>query len=246
MCVYQNIFQAKNKSMAVLLDPDKPNPALETLAKTTNPITEVSAFFVGGSLVPDNSTAGLVRTLKQHSHKPVVLFPGNVNQVCKADAILFLSLISGRNPEYLIGQHITGAPLIKQLNMEAIATGYMLIGEPSSTTYVSNTNPLPAHKNDLAIATALAGQMLGHKLIYMDAGSGTSKPVPPAMIAGVAEALDVPLIIGGGIRTYEDAKKALDAGAHCIVIGNAAETNPDILFEIAEAVYQANAQLNVH
>lgn len=246
MSIYTSVFRATKKSMVVLVDPDKPNGNLDKVIDVANQLNEVSAFFVGGSLVADGSTQVVVNTIKKNTTKPVVLFPGNVNQVCAADAILFLSLISGRNAEYLIGQHIAGAPLIKQLGIEPIATGYMLVGEPSSTSYVSNTTPLPANKPDVAVATALAGQMLGHKLIYMDAGSGAALPITTEMIARVASAITIPLVIGGGIKTFEDAKKALDAGAHCIVIGNAAENSQDSLFEIAEAVYEQNTKLNVH
>ncbi len=247
MNVYQQVFQSKNKSFAVLIDPDKTGPfQVETTLNTINSINEISAIFVGGSLVADGSTQQLIQYIRKNTTKPVVLFPGNVNQICEADAILFLSLISGRNPEYLIGQHISGAPLIKKLGLEAIPTGYLLIGEPSSTAYVSNTTPIPNNKPDLAVATALAGEMLGQSLIYMDAGSGATNPISEDMISKVSGSLNSPLIIGGGIRTYEDAKKALIAGAHCIVVGNAAETNAAILFEIASAVSDINRSLEVH
>ncbi len=244
MNVYQQVFLPKNKSFAVLIDPDKvtPNQA-KALIEQVNSINEISALLVGGSLVGDDSTEKLIQFIKTVCHKPIILFPGNVNQVCKADAILFLSLISGRNPEYLIGQHVIGAPLIKNLGMEAIATGYMLVGESSSTSYVSNTTPLPATKPDLAQATAIAGEMLGNALIYMDAGSGAHKPISEEIIKAVAQAISVPLIVGGGIRSYEDAKKALIAGGHCVVIGNAAESNSAILYEIASAVSDVNQAL---
>lgn len=247
MSVYQEVFLKKNKSFAVLIDPDKTDPhQLTPVLSTINSIKQIGVILVGGSLVPDGRTDTIIKHIRKNTRKPVVLFPGNVNQLCKADAILFLSLISGRNPEYLIGQHITGAPLIKQLGMEAIATGYILIGDPSSTTYVSNTSPIPIDKPELAVSTAIAGEMLGNSLIYMDAGSGTSHPITETMIAQVAEQIEVPLIIGGGIRTYEDAKKALIAGANCIVVGNAAENNSTILFEIASAVADVNSTLEVH
>ncbi len=247
MSVYQRVFQTKNRSFAVLIDPDKTDPLqAESTLNTINSINEISAIFVGGSLVTDGSTQQLIQYIRKNTSKPVVLFPGNVNQVCEADAILFLSLISGRNPEYLIGQHISGAPLIKKLGLEAIPTGYILVGQPSSTTYVSNTTPIPNNKPDLAVATALAGEMLGHSLVYMDAGSGASNPISEEMIYKVSQGVQIPLIIGGGIRTYEDAKKALIAGAHCIVVGNAAESDSSILYEIASAVSDINRSLEVH
>ncbi len=244
MGVYQKVFLSNKKSFAVLIDPDKTEVSqIAPLLKTINSIKEISSIFVGGSLVADGITELLVHEIKHKTEKPVILFPGNTNQICKADAILFLSLISGRNPEYLIGQHVVGAPIIKQLNMESISTGYMLVGEPSSTSYVSNTMPLPANKPDLATATAVAGEMLGNTLIYMDAGSGASAPISTDVIRSVAEAINVPLIIGGGIRSYEEATLALDSGANCIIVGNAAENNTSILFEIASAVADVNRQL---
>lgn len=247
MSVYQEVFQKNKKSFAVLLDPDKINlTTVISVISQINSIKEISSIFVGGSLVTDGSTEKLIRFIKKESQKPIILFPGNVNQVCKADAILFLSLISGRNSEYLIGQHIAGAPLIKKLGMESISTGYILVGGASSTSYVSNTTPIPSNKSDLAVATATAGEMLGNALIYMDAGSGTMNPVPSEMIRSVAESIHVPLIIGGGIRSYDKAKMALDSGANCIVIGNAAEEDSTILFEIASAVADANQLLKVH
>ncbi|MCF6359471.1 MAG: geranylgeranylglyceryl/heptaprenylglyceryl phosphate synthase [Cyclobacteriaceae bacterium] len=247
MSVFKEAFLQRNKSFAVLIDPDKTDSTqVKPLIECINTIGEISSILIGGSLVTDGSTEKLIASIKVVAEKPIILFPGNVNQICKADAILFLSLISGRNPEYLIGQHVAGAPLIRNLKMEAIATGYMLVGDPSSTSYISNTTPLPANKPDLATATAIAGEMLGNALIYMDAGSGAKLPISEEIISNVASAISVPLIIGGGIRSYEDAKKALIAGADCIVIGNAAESNSSILFEIASAVSDINRTLNVH
>ena len=247
MSIYQEVFLKRGKSFVVLIDPDKTAPnQIDLVIAEINSIKEINAIFVGGSLVTDGSTEKLIAKIKSKSDKPVILFPGNINQICKADAILFLSLISGRNPEYLIGQHVVGAPIIKQLEMESISTGYILMGNPSSTSYVSNTNPIPANKPDIAMATALAGEMLGNKVIYIDAGSGASEPISKEAIESVSNTIDIPLIIGGGIRSYEEAKLALDSGANCIVIGNAAEDNPAILFEIASAVADANRELKIH
>jgi len=247
MSIYQEVFLKRGKSFVVLIDPDKTAPnQLDSVITDINSIKEITAIFVGGSLVTDGSTEQLIAKIKRNSEKPVILFPGNINQICEADAILFLSLISGRNPEYLIGQHVVGAPIIKQLKMESISTGYILMGNPSSTSYVSNTNPIPANKPDIATATALAGEMLGNKAIYIDAGSGASHPISKEVIESVSKTIDIPLIIGGGIRSYEEAKLALDSGANCIVIGNAAEENPSILFEIASAVADVNRELKIH
>lgn len=247
MSAYKKIFQTNKKSFAVLIDPDKTGSkqALAVL-KDVNRINEIGCLLVGGSLVAHNSTAELIEVLRSNTEKPVILFPGNINQICEADAILFLNLISGRNPEYLIGQHVVGAPIIKELGMESISTSYMLIGEPSSTSYVSNTTPLPINKPDLAAATALAGEMMGHSIIYIDGGSGTNQPIPNNLIEAVSKSISIPLVVGGGIKTYEDAKRALDSGAHVIVIGNAAEKDSQILYEIASAVADVNRQLEVH
>lgn len=246
MSIFKKVFQ-QSKSFAVLIDPDKTNSSQAfALLKEVNSIPEVSCILVGGSLVADNDTAEVIHILRSNTQKPVILFPGNINQICEADAILFLSLISGRNPEYLIGQHIVGAPIIKRLGMESISTGYMLIGEPSSTSYVSNTTPLPDNKPDIASATALAGEMMGHKVIYMDGGSGTKTPISENLIRSVANTISIPLIIGGGIRSYEEAKRALDSGAQLIVIGNAAEKDPQVLYEVANAVADVNRKLEVH
>jgi len=247
MSIYQEIFLKNKKSFAVLIDPDKTTAnQANVLIDEINSIGEISCVLVGGSLVTNNSTAEVINSLRKKTTKPVVLFPGNINQICSADAILFLNLISGRNPEYLIGQHVVGAPIIKKLGVESISTGYLLIGEPSSSSYVSNTTPLPSDKPDLIAATALAGEMIGHALIYIDAGSGASNPISEEVIAAVYKTIKVPLIVGGGIRSHEEAKKALNAGANFIVIGNAAESNPNILFEIARAVADANRVLKVH
>jgi putative glycerol-1-phosphate prenyltransferase len=159
-----------------------------------------------------------------------------------ADALLFLSLISGRNPELLIGQHVIAAPIIKNTKLEIIPTGYMLVssGRTTSVAYISNTTPIPDDKYSLAACTAMAGEMLGLKTIYMDAGSGAEKEISPRMITTVRKSIQVPLIIGGGINTSRKAFTALEAGADMIVIGNALEKEPDLLNEISEKVYEWN------
>jgi putative glycerol-1-phosphate prenyltransferase len=163
---------------------------------------------------------------------PVVLFPGsNLYIHSDADGILFLSLISGRNPEFLIGQHVVAAPLLKASGLEILPTGYMLVdgGKPTTVSYISNTQPIPADKADIAACTAMAGEMLGQQLLYLDAGSGAENPVSPGMISAVKKATSLPLLAGGGIRSGEQARNAWEAGADCIVIGNVLESNPGLL-----------------
>jgi putative glycerol-1-phosphate prenyltransferase len=188
-------------------------------------------------LLHDNQSQ-LISFIKENSSIPVVLFPGNNMQLNnKADSILLLSLISGRNPDMLIGRHVISAPYLKASNLEILSTGYMLIesGRTTAVTYMSNTTPIPSHKNDIAVCTAMAGEMLGMKLIYMDAGSGARNPVPLTMISQVKAAINVPLIIGGGITSPVLAKEAFQAGADVIVVGNGIESDPDLITRIAEA-----------
>jgi phosphoglycerol geranylgeranyltransferase len=234
----------KKKSIAVLLDPDKIEDTSKLLP-LINLANEncVDFFFVGGSLVTTVNLSDVVRKIKQNVTIPVVLFPGNSIQIePSADAILFLSLISGRNAELLIGQHVVAAPIIKNTRLEVVPTGYMLInsGKLTSVAYISNTMPIPEDKFSLAACTAMAGEMLGLKCIYMDAGSGAEKEITPRMIASVRKAVTVPLIVGGGINTAQKALNALEAGADLIVIGNALEKEPNLLIEISEKIYEWN------
>lgn len=236
--------QQGKKSIAVLVDPDKVTDALH-LQHLINLANEncVDYFLVGGSLVTTTNTADIVKQIKASVSTPVVLFPGNSIQIePSADALLFLSLISGRNPELLIGQHVVAAPIIKNTKLEVIPTGYMLVnsGRTSSVAYISNTTPIPDDKYSLAACTAMAGEMLGLKAIYMDAGSGAEKEITARMITTVRKSIQVPLIIGGGINTSHKAFTALEAGADMIVIGNALEKEPELLNEISEKVYEWN------
>ena len=228
--------QLNQKQLAVLIDPDKVNElslkALCSFSETAN----IDYFFVGGSLLTSNLTKTTVQLLKENSQIPVVLFPGSVTQIePSADAILFLSLISGRNPEFLIGAHVIAAPLIKACGIETIPTGYMVIesGKPTTVSYISNSFPIPHHKPDIAACTAMAGEMLGMKVIYLDAGSGADNPVSIEMIRAVRQNVNVPIIVGGGIRTAEGVKAAFDAGADIVVIGNILEEKPELLAELA-------------
>ena len=233
----------KKKSIAVLVDPDKADDQGKLL-HLINLANEncIDYFFVGGSLVTSNLSE-VVRTIKENISLPVVLFPGNAIQIDpSADAILFLSLISGRNPELLIGQHVVSAPVLKNTRLEVIPTGYILInsGRLTSVAYISNTTPIPDDKYSLAASTALAGEMLGLQMIYIDAGSGAEKEISPKMISAVRKAVNVPLIVGGGINTAQKAITALESGADLIVIGNAIEKDPNLLTEISEKIYEWN------
>jgi len=232
------------KSIAVLVDPDKiEDPArLNTLIRLA---TEncIDFFFVGGSLVTTTNLAEVIKHIKDNVSLPVILFPGSSLQIDpSADAILFLSLISGRNPDLLIGQHVVAAPILKNNRLEIMPTGYMLInsGKTTSVAYISNTTPIPEDKYSLAACTAMAGEMLGLRLIYMDAGSGAEREINPRMISTVRKSVNVPLIVGGGINTSQKAFNALEAGADLIVIGNALEKDPNLLTEISERVYDWN------
>jgi phosphoglycerol geranylgeranyltransferase len=232
------------KSIAVLIDPDKVEGTSD-LIHLINLASEncIDFFFVGGSLITTTNLSEVVRSIKENVSIPVILFPGNAMQIdSSADGILFLSLISGRNPEYLIGQQVVAAPVLKNTKLEIIPTGYMLVnsGKLTSVAYVSNTTPIPEDKYTLAACTAMAGEMLGLRSIYMDAGSGAEREISPKMIGAVRKVINVPLIIGGGINTPEKAVNALNAGADMIVIGNAVEKDPDLLIEISEKVYELN------
>ncbi len=243
---YEHIAKQQSinkKQLAVLIDPDKTsgNDLLNTIEIANK--AKVDFFLVGGSLLLHDSLDSCITAIKSNSAIPVVLFPGNALHInTKADAVLLLSLISGRNADLLIGQHVQAAPLLKQTNIETIATGYILIdgGKPTTVSYISNTTPIPADKPEIAAATALAGEMLGLKCIYLEAGSGAQNPVPAATVSAVKKQITVPLIVGGGIRNSEAAIAACRAGADIIVIGNATEKNPELIAEIATAVHAIN------
>ncbi|NQY28147.1 MAG: geranylgeranylglyceryl/heptaprenylglyceryl phosphate synthase [Flavobacteriaceae bacterium] len=231
--IYQDILQAKannNKLLAILLDPDKLN--IENIEQLSSKINSSPAthIFVGGSIVSNGETKLIVLELKKHTSLPIILFPGNTNQVTnKADGILFLSLLSGRNPEYLIEQHVKAAPLLQKSDLEIIPTGYILIegGVETAVQKVSNTLPIPKNDVNLIIHTALAGQYTGKQLIYLEAGSGATESVEIKTISLVANAIDVPLIVGGGIRSKNKIEAAYQAGADLVVIGTAFENDSD-------------------
>jgi len=237
-------YRQGKKSIAVLVDPDKAEDSTR-LQQLINLASEncIDFFFVGGSLVTTTNLSNVINQIKENVNIPVILFPGSSLQIDPgADGILFLSLISGRNPDLLIGQHVIAAPILKNNNMEVMPTGYILInsGKTTSVAYISNTTPIPDDKYSLAACTAMAGEMLGLQMIYIDAGSGAEKEISAKMISSVRKAIGVPLIVGGGINTVQKALTALEAGADMIVIGNALEKDPDLLIDIADKVYDWN------
>jgi phosphoglycerol geranylgeranyltransferase len=231
--ILQDILKAKSegrKLLAILLDPDKINwDELDVLIDKINQ-SKATHILVGGSSVAENLTDALVRQLKQKSTLPVVLFPGDYTQITpKADALLFLSLLSGRNPEYLIEQHIKAVPILKKTDIEVIPTSYILIesGNPTAVARVSNTQPIPQNKVELILHTAQAGVYLGHQLIYLEAGSGAKIAVSEEILATVSHGVSTPLIVGGGIRTQEQIENAYRAGADMVVVGTIFEENID-------------------
>jgi len=247
--IYTSLTEKKHngkKQFAVLIDPDKVNAGSVSRLVKIAVEAGVDYFLVGGSLVISNFMDTCVQMIKKECKVPVVLFPGSPGQVSKyADALLYLSLISGRNPELLIGQHVVSAPAVRQSGLEVIPTGYMVIdgGAPTTVSYISNAAPLPSDKNDIAICTAMAGEMLGMKLIYMDAGSGAKRPIAESMIADVAENINVPLIIGGGIKDPEKAYLNCKSGADLIVVGNAFEKDTSLIKEIASAIHSVPVKI---
>lgn len=238
--IYQLIQEKKaagQKMLAVLLDPDKCSNVGQTLFECISN-ARPDFVFVGGSVV-DGSVDHLVRTLKQYLSFPVVLFPGDARQFTpNADALLLLSLISGRNPDLLIGQHVNAAMAIKRSSIEVIPTGYILIegGRLSAVERVSHTQPLPADCPEMVVATAVAAQLLGMQMVYLEAGSGALTSVSPEIIEAVSSELSIPLVVGGGIRTIEQINNALSAGADLLVIGNHFEAHPEDMLPFAETV----------
>lgn len=227
----QLIKQASKPRLAVLIDPDKFDRRLVPLAVSCN----AAYFLVGGSEITSGNFERTIAYLKKHTPLPVLIFPGDLTQIsAKADAILFLSLLSGRNPEYLVDIQVRSAPLIRKKKLESISTAYILIdgGTVSATQRVSNTRPIPAGNIKLATATAMAGEMMGMKLVYLEAGSGAKKNVPVRLIREVKKNISVPLIVGGGISSRKQVMQVIEAGADIVVVGNALEKNSDFLHEL--------------
>ena len=249
MTTYDRLMKVRQERGAgyfVLLDPDKND--LESLPSFIREATEAGAdaFLVGGSLMLTNVFEDHLRTIKQNTSIPVIIFPGSIMQVSPlADAILFLVLISGRNPDYLIGNQVIAAPIVRRSGLEALSTGYMLIeaGNTTSAEFMSNTKPIPRDKPDIALAHALAAELIGMKLVYLDAGSGARESVSDDMLRTIAQRCSLPIIVGGGIRTPEDARKKIEAGASFVVTGTITELNNHRSFirEFAEAVHTGPA-----
>lgn len=238
----------QQKGFAVLIDPDKATK--DHLAHLV-PCSEAAGalcFFIGGSLMSTQQLENTLLTIRSMSELPLILFPGSIQQISsRADAILFLSLISGRNPEFLIGSQVIAAPAVRAAGIEAIPTGYMLIdgGAPTTASYISNTQPLPSNKPDIAACTALAGELLGLRLLYLDTGSGAPNGVQPALLKAVKAACNLPLVVGGGIRTTQAAQLAWQAGADVVVVGNALEEHPAFATELGLACQLANTPQSV-
>jgi putative glycerol-1-phosphate prenyltransferase len=243
MKVYPQLLSARENSkklFAVLVDPDKTDDRAAAEISRAAMESRVDFFFIGSSLLVNGTLDRCLQTLRSNCNIPLVLFPGNTMQVSHyADAILFLSLISGRNADMLIGRQVLAAPLLKSGNLEVISTGYMLIdpGHLTSVTYMSSTIPIPHDKNDIAVSTAWAGELLGMKLLYMDAGSGARTPVSRGMVDAVSKSSGLPLVVGGGIRTPEKALELCTAGADVIVVGNSIENDPGLIHEMSDAIH---------
>lgn len=237
--IWKQLNQSKQqgrKSLAVLLDPDYSDQ--RHLAKVVDLANGggVHYFFVGGSMLTKPYALGeTLAYIKEHSSIPTVLFPGSHNHIDgRANALLLLSLISGRNPDFLIGNHVLAAPMLRESGIELLPTGYLLIdgGKPTTVSYVSNTTPLPSNKPSIAACTAMAGEMLGLKLMFLDAGSGAENSVTDATIAAVSQAVKCPIIVGGGLNTVREIENKLLAGADLVVIGNAVEQRPELILEL--------------
>ena len=243
--IFNYLLSVKNEKGAgfiVLIDPDKnsENKLEEKISKINT--SGADAIFVGGSLILDSNCESRVEKIKSLSEIPVIFFAGGVSQLNKYyDAILFMSILSGRNPHYLIGEQVVAAPIVKDLGIEVIPTGYLLVdgGTNSSVQFMSGSSPIPIEKPDILIAHTLAAQYLGKKLVYLEAGSGAINPIPNELIKAVKKHIDIPIIVGGGIRYPEAAYAKVQAGASYIVIGSAIEDNStEIIKEFADAIHR--------
>jgi len=227
----------------VLLDPDHATPAENARLAELAQDAGADIMLVGGSLTLSGRAEETIAAVKSAVSLPVVIFPGNAGFVAEgADAVLFLSLVSGRNPQFLIGEHVLAAPAVRRMGLETLPTAYMLVdgGATTSVEFMSGTRPLPRDKPDIAMAHALAGQYLGMRLVFMDAGSGAREHVPEAMVRAVADYVDLPVMVGGGIRSPESARSLVESGASLVVTGDIVERTGDsgLLKEIAEAVHR--------
>ena len=237
-----SIKEEKGAGYIVLIDPDKNSEKKleEKISKINN--SGVDAIFVGGSLILDNNCERRVSIIKSLSELPVIFFPGGISQLNKYyDAMLFMSILSGRNPHYLIGEQVVAAPIVKDLGIEVIPTGYLIVdgGNNSSVQFMSGTNPIPIEKPDILVAHALAAQYLGKKLVYLESGSGAKKSIPNKLVNAVNSYIDVPIIVGGGIRSPESAYEKVQAGASFIVTGTVIENDSMAMIkEFADAIHR--------
>jgi putative glycerol-1-phosphate prenyltransferase len=238
----REIAQKKGGGYLILIDPDTRNN--QALKEFVREICDrgVDAILIGGSLIINADFQESIRVVKENSTVPIIIFPGSVQQLSfKADAILYISLISGRNPNYLFGEHVIAAPYIRKMGIEPISTGYMLFESGRTTTaeFMSNTRPLPINKPEIAMAHALAAQYMGMSTIYMEAGSGADRSIPSEIVKAVSHYVDIPVITGGGIRTPEDARSKIEAGASFVVTGNVLDDsdNLSLINEFARAIH---------
>lgn len=239
-----SVKEEKGAGYIVLIDPDKNSE--KSLEEKISKINEcgVDAIFVGGSLILDNNCEKRVKMIKSLSKLPIIFFPGGISQLNKYyDAMLFMSILSGRNPHYLIGEQVIAAPIVKDLGIETIPTGYLIVdgGSNSSVQFMSGSNPIPIEKPDILVAHALAAQYLGKKIVYLESGSGAKNAIPNHLIEAVKSYIEIPIIVGGGIRTPESAYEKVQAGASFIVTGTAIEDdNTNIIKEFADAIHGSN------
>jgi putative glycerol-1-phosphate prenyltransferase len=232
------VFSSNEKQLAILIDPGK--YGVDCLVNLLQIMQQKPPHYilVGGSTT-SSSMDETINLIRQYLDVPVILFPGNASQFTpKADALMYLSLISGRNPDYLIGQHVLSSISIKKSGLKVVPVGYMLIesGRMTSVEYISNTKPIPSNKSEIAVCTAVAGELLGMQSIYLEAGSGADHPVPAEMIKAVKKNISIPLIVGGGIRTVEALKNAYASGADVVVVGNILEEKPELYHELFETL----------
>jgi putative glycerol-1-phosphate prenyltransferase len=230
----KTLMAQKNPGLAVLVDPDKFNPELIRLAGK-----KISCFLVGGSILENGSAEDCVRKIKKLSDRPVILFPGDFTQLTgRADGLLLLSLLSGRNPEYLIGQHVKASKKIHQLQLPCLPVGYLLLGKDhfSATQRVTGTNAIPFNDKSAILNTCLAAQQLGFKAIYLEAGSGASEAVPPTLIRLLKKHIHLPLLVGGGVCSAKQVRLLISAGADLVVVGNALEKNVSLILELISVV----------
>ena len=226
---FDKLISLKKRALAVLIDPDKYRPELVDLCKGKR----VAFFLVGGSKLGKGNIRKTVKDIKKRSKIPVVLFPGDEAQLCaEADGLLVLSLLSGRNPEYLISKQVKAAPLIRKMALHTLPVAYILVGEntESTTAKVSKTTPIQNRKE--VVHTAMAAEQLGFKAIYLEAGSGSGKTVSTQFIKSVSQAVSIPVIAGGGVKTSKNLKSIFEAGANVAVVGNALESNPKLILQL--------------